>query len=1281
MANESILSGELGIRYHAIVGENTDENFTKHFGDMNQYLDSQYEFGESQNPNWGHWSTLVRYSNTFPQLSKGSTLGTDYSMMQNIPTVDGKIIFEHPDFVEFYKKIISPDVLKIYGTNWKVSETTNRIGARIYRNDAEAHPMYVQKLMLSVAPTWMNSSGVINGEKLAKAVSEYKLNPEQERRFKDMSSAEPKKDGQIYSDTNGLYTMIGGTRYNVEEGTQVSGEIDGDGNFVATGAADAGGSVIGIARNGIWKYEGLVYNGTVQLSDGTKVEIPNHATLAHDNSVVDGVGFYNGYFKIDNSSQFGQIATSRLFDKLESNYEVDEDGNILIKATKGLEFIANSPVVGLNGATGYAGLGYQKFVDEGLAKSVNPVTLEEFNGGVESLAEFKYTDFMGRVYALNDKGSVKKADFDVKIDADGDVTYKGKKIGKDGENLFLTQNVDGIHNVWDVQVYNNGTFDLHNTFPNGWVYSVNDSGWFYRSDAKDTDGEPGAEWRWYSTGGSQDNENGIWLYTNDEMLSKDVPQFMTSEEQGGLAVYNTGDGWRSYSTSELLDSNESGTFEDYEILEHAKTQQDTLLDDEIIDQDTYNQRIEDFDQKIENSQPEPAYYEKFEGIDGSGIAQTLDENGNPFGKYSIYDSDGNLLEESMQQPLDIPSKTEYLEATATDTVDTDTADTDTDTGDTDTGEDFSNAVYYKKVKNFGRNKYALYDENYNEIGRTSSRAGYQPLPDTSGDDTSTDTSSQESPTYYESQISAGKTLYNIYSESGKLLSQQDTVPELPSYDEYLADWQSSGGETGWGTETYRRLDLANSEFERLEDGSLRLINPAFTGDPLSGQAALDAANKDAENLARLAATAPGAEAGLSTKMISAGIDKLLGPEWNPIRWLNKLNGAEDMVNISIAYQKAQNAAALTSASNQNLATYVGASRLAGKPWLNPGGTIQEQVAPFLQRKYIVNDTTGELERNALYDPRLSDFIYNKGADGIEGTSDDFEQMWAPSWLLPWDYRQMEAEWRVGYEGALQEQLDYYNKPIYDTDADGVLDQTAYEKKQEEGMDALYDKGFYNDPDQIYTITDENGNIQYVDYKGNAIETPPGAAPPGGYKEYSQSLYDQLADDMYEWEFGDEDSVNSRIGRTKQFNEARDYYNDLNDSLEQLATNTKLKNRARLYNFASDTSPMAEARTDAFNNTAKAVLFGGQGINKNMFNRQAPEEGYDFFGNKKPEADNPYSVAAGGNVFNLQNPNNIGQSAEQVLFNEGFDLPELNKDNIFLKDRKTPTTKTTATGTT
>jgi hypothetical protein len=1313
------LGGGLGLKYSAIMGDDmSDENFTKNFGDLNQYMDSQYEIGETSNPTWGVWS---RAKNSTARRAINLFMDLDFDSFQEIPTIDGKIVYDHPDFLEFYKKNVSGDVAS-YGTNWRVND--NLVAAFNWNRDSRK-PALVQVAMSELAPLWIQGSGTLNYTKLAKNINDYKLDENQQRRYSQLEAAQP-KDGQIYSDSKNsnrmkaskdrLYTIINGKRVNLKEGSVLSGEVK-DGVFTATGGVgDAG--VDAVVRNGTWLYEGLIYDDSVQLSDGTKVKIPKHGTLAHDGSVKDNdgntvAGFYNGYIKIDKD------VYGRVMPDASSNYEVDEDGNVLIKAKSNLETIAHSPHVNFLGATGYAGAGFQRFKEDGLENVIvtNPVSGEEFTGGVESISESYYTDKRGIVYVLNDQGSYRKARPDVKIDTDGNVTYKGKKLAADGAYNFLKQSADGSHDYWTPVVYDNGKYDLERVNANGWAYSVLDKGWYYKSDREVDDGRPGAQWRWYAADGKSssdiDTDNGIWVYTDDKLLASDRKQFSTED---GLGVYmdDSGD-WRTVASEDLLDADGSGTFDQTEMLEHLKSQKDRLLDIGKIDQDSYDSSVSEIDEKINviNQQPittqtpdettqtpdetetntvgEPTYYTS----KGSGFSK----------KYYIKDANGNTIKRVRQKPA-LPDYETWYKGQTEDTTDN----TNTD----DTG---SNTPVY--IRQTSRGKAYLFDENGNQVKINGTLFGgenkeysfipefynngsiYEALPDlkdyseweavkeSQASDTgnnmgnNTDSGNQAGvPVYYTSVVAAGKRLYNVYDEAGTRLSQQDTVPDVPSYEEYIADWQNSLGEqeTGWG-ETYRRLDIENSEFETLEDGSLKLINPAFTGEPLTGKAAFDAANEDAANLARLAATAPGAQAGLSTKMISAGIDKLLGPEWNPIRWLNKLNGAEDMVNISIEYQRAQNAAAEASASNQNLATFVGAGQLAGKPWLNPGGTIQEQAAPFLQRKYIVNPTTGALELNAFYDPSLSDYIYNKGPDGIEGTADDFEQMWTPSWMLPWDYREMEAEWRVGYEGALQEQMDYYNKPLHDTDADGIPDQTAYEKKQEEGMAALYEKGFYNDPDQIYTITDEDGNVQYVDYKGNVIDSPPGAAPPGGYQEYSQSLYDELADDMYTWEFGAENDVKSRAGRSKQLNEANDYYRQLNDKLEELAVNKKLENQARLYNFAGDTSPMAEARTDAFNNTAKAVLYGGQGINKNMFTRQNPEEGYDFFGNKKAEAGNPYSVAAGGSVFNLLDPANVDQTPEQVLFNEDYTLPTINEDNIFLKNRKTPTTKTTATGAT
>jgi hypothetical protein len=1272
---ENPFSGDLGIRLGVITdheGEYTYEVLEKHFGDRDQWTKPQYKFSPTGNYNYDYINRWTK--DTKEYLPEGYT-AEDFKY---IPTmkVDGRFVpvFEQEEFLDFYEKYF-PDQYNQFGTNYEIG------AANFSLNQAErVKALQAQRVMFQVFDIFKKNSVEIDEQKLSGKINDYELSPEKEEKYKRLSVEQASEIGVPYKDPDGTYffkyfdVKSGGLLKDpISEGSIKKGKLK-DGKFVIDGEGD----LLAVFKNGNLNYQNLVVEnnlrtkdgnlwfegGIVQLADGTKKKIPSVVTLSHD-KVKEGlsVGFYDGNLKVKKDY------ADTIFPKISSEYDVDEEGNVLIEADESLEYIVNSPVIQIKDkqgevSTGYAGAGMLYFKDY---QGLYDVTSVDLNTGEESdapsrsasLGDFYYKDKENRVRFLNE-GNTTLAHRDVAINEQGSITWKGKAVS-DGMS-FLTSS-DVVNYGWTPVVYDNGKYDFEIVQDNGWVYSSND-GWFFRSNDEE------GEWRWYGADGSvasdTESNNGIWLFTNDEMLSKDVQQFVTRDD---LAVYKGTDGaWRSWTSSEVLDTDGSGTYDEIEMLDHLKYQRGEQLDEGKFTQEEYDSSISEIDEKINviNQQPVdtdtdtdtdidtetgtdidtdtetgtdtdtstetstetgtdtsetagvPAYW-TFAGH--GGILEGLkDENGNLIGSYSIYDADGNYIDKQLGQPTDLPSEYDYE----------------------------------------------------NEIGI---------------------------PVYYTTQISAGKKLYNIHDGDGNLIDQQDTVPDIPSYNEKRQEWIDSGKstdtDTGWGEAGYQSLDLKNSEFETSADGSIRLINPVFTGDVLQGDAAVKAAERDANNLARLAATAPGSQAGLSTKMISAGFDKLLGPDWNPIRWLNKLNGAEYQIDLAQTYTRAQNAAAQDSSSNQNLATYVGAGQLAGKPWLNPGATIQEQAAPFLQRKYVLNKDTGELEENLLYDPSLSDFIYNKGEDGIEGTDDDFEQMWTPSWLLPWDYRNLEAEWRVGYQSALQEQQDYFNKPITtrsatqnDVDmgrAEKVGDpigMSAYDIKQEEGMQALYDRGFYNDPNKIYKVTDPNNpeGVSYVDYKGNAV-LDPGESPPGGFQEYKKGLYDQLVDDRYTWEFGDEKDVNSRMGRRKQFKEAEEYYNTLNKQLEELANNKKLENRARLYNFGADTSSKAAARQDAFNNTAKAILYGGQGISKNMFERQEPAAGYDFFGNKKADPEDPFQVAAGGNIFNLKNGYNTGQSPEQVLLNEGFTLPEIPEGNIFLKDRTTPTTTTKTTTTT
>jgi hypothetical protein len=93
------LTGSLGIKYSAIMGDDmSDDNFTKNFGDLDQYMDNQYEI--SNKP----WSLGRYYSNS------SFTTPEQRQFMSNLPTVDGQYVFDHPDFHEFYENTVIPSL-------------------------------------------------------------------------------------------------------------------------------------------------------------------------------------------------------------------------------------------------------------------------------------------------------------------------------------------------------------------------------------------------------------------------------------------------------------------------------------------------------------------------------------------------------------------------------------------------------------------------------------------------------------------------------------------------------------------------------------------------------------------------------------------------------------------------------------------------------------------------------------------------------------------------------------------------------------------------------------------------------------------------------------------------------------------------------------------------------------------------------------------------------------------------------------------------------------------
>ena len=197
--------------------------------------------------------------------------------------------------------------------------------------------------------------------------------------------------------------------------------------------------------------------------------------------------------------------------------------------------------------------------------------LSDVTGSSVSLGDFYYKDKNGKVRYLHD-GKATLAHRDVGINEQGSITWNGKAIADSAAMDFL-RTKNAVQAGWTPVVYDNGKYDIEMVQPNGWVFD-SEQGWYY---PKEAEGE--GEWRWYAADGSgagsdTESNKGVWLYTNDEMLSGDRKRYSTKD---GLGVYMNESGEWSTLAGDLLDSDGSGTFDEEEMLEHLKNQKSMSL--------------------------------------------------------------------------------------------------------------------------------------------------------------------------------------------------------------------------------------------------------------------------------------------------------------------------------------------------------------------------------------------------------------------------------------------------------------------------------------------------------------------------------------------------------------------------------------------------------------------------------------------------------------------------------------------------------------------------------
>ena len=220
------LSGDTLLKLNVIRGAYDDEvtyaDLEKHFGSIDQYTTSQYQYGTK------YWAFPKNFTEYIPGAK-------DAEWIPQI-RVDGKYVnlFDTPEFLDFYKKTF-PEQYKAYGTEYNPG--SNKLDNRPI-NKNRIPRAYALAQMSIAADLFKQNSVTLDFNKLSEKINAYKLSPEQEEDYQRRSVELASEIGVPYKDPDGKYyfkafdAKSGGLlNYNLNEGSLKKGKLK-DGKFV-----------------------------------------------------------------------------------------------------------------------------------------------------------------------------------------------------------------------------------------------------------------------------------------------------------------------------------------------------------------------------------------------------------------------------------------------------------------------------------------------------------------------------------------------------------------------------------------------------------------------------------------------------------------------------------------------------------------------------------------------------------------------------------------------------------------------------------------------------------------------------------------------------------------------------------------------------------------------------------------------------------------------------------------------------------------------------------------